>query len=363
MPRKKVSRLPFQVVYVMATMTPETLAWPTHDFLVLPENELAYAGTAALMYPMCDISPRLLYLHGASGSGKTHLIQELMLKFLTESPTERVEYLTASEFVYHLQSLFHDPHAETILDHFFNVSLLIIEDLHTIMEKDFAHYPLASLIDQTLMNGGAVVLSSLHATSQMSGFHPKLVSRCRGGVTGEIKNFQETSRLKLIQHYAELNEIETQPQVWDHLAEQMSGSPREILGAIKHLEALSRIEKSPVKESMLQKLMAHDPGRSQIKMIDIARMVAKDFHVPLKLIRSRSRDQGVLIPRQVIMYLTREYTEMNYGEIGEFFDIKSHTTVIHSCQKLVDRLLGDSALDHQVSQLKNKLQGFHPLPR
>jgi chromosomal replication initiator protein len=97
--------------------------------------------------------------------------------------------------------------------------------------------------------------------------------------------------------------------------------------------------------------------------MDIARTVAKEFKITIKDMRSKARDQEIILPRQVTMFLAREISRMHYTQIAEFFGIKSHTTVMHSCHKLATQLTTDSTLDYQVNQIKQKIQGFDHLPK
>ena len=348
---------------IMATITPETLTWPVHEFLVLPENELAYSAMTALLEPASSIAPHLLYCYGPAGSGKTHLVQELMLAHLQSHPQEKVEYLTAGEFVQQYQHKAAIGQIDSFLRQYHDVQLLVLEDLHTITQKSYAHFSLTNLIDQIQEHGGCVVLTSLISTMNLQMLEPRLISRCRGGMTASLTPLSCESRLQLLKHYGEVLELTFEQGVLPLLAEKQPGSCRELLGGIRHLASLSRIEGLPVNHSMLNKLLQYQPPGVSIKIMDIARTVAKEFKITIKDMRSKARDQEIILPRQVTMFLAREISRMHYTQIAEFFGIKSHTTVMHSCHKLATQLTTDSTLDYQVNQIKQKIQGFDHLPK
>jgi len=49
---------------------------------------------------------------------------------------------------------------------------------------------------------------------------------------------------------------------------------------------------------------------------------------------SESRSPSFVFPRQICMYLIREYTSLSYKDIGAIFRRKDHTTVMHACLKI-----------------------------
>ena len=61
-------------------------------------------------------------------------------------------------------------------------------------------------------------------------------------------------------------------------------------------------------------------------------------------------------PRQVIMFLLREDFHISFPTIGEKLGGRDHTTVIHSCEKVKNDLLGDSVLSQEVHQIRLMLK-------
>ncbi len=51
------------------------------------------------------------------------------------------------------------------------------------------------------------------------------------------------------------------------------------------------------------------------------------------------------------MFIIREITDYSTTEIGLEFGGRDHTTVMHSCQRIEDRMKGDPTLEPTVGEL------------
>jgi chromosomal replication initiator protein len=57
------------------------------------------------------------------------------------------------------------------------------------------------------------------------------------------------------------------------------------------------------------------------------------------------------------MHLARELTGMSLPQIGEVFGGRTHTTVLHGCNKISEALKDDPLLADQVAALRRTLVG------
>jgi len=93
---------------------------------------------------------------------------------------------------------------------------------------------------------------------------------------------------------------------------------------------------------------------SQPALREIAAAAARFFSLKLSEVRSPSRRRPVLTARGVAMYLARQWTDNSLDEIGNYFDGRDHTTVMHSCRKVESLLKTDPAIREAVKQLEMK---------
>jgi chromosomal replication initiator protein len=67
--------------------------------------------------------------------------------------------------------------------------------------------------------------------------------------------------------------------------------------------------------------------------------------------KSKKRSREISIPRQIAMYLCREYTKFSLPDIGRQFGGKDHTTVIFSHKKLTKIINENGSLGKSVKEI------------
>ena len=89
---------------------------------------------------------------------------------------------------------------------------------------------------------------------------------------------------------------------------------------------------------------------------DIMETVCRHFNVPLSAVSSRSRKHELVVARQVSMYLAQKYTKMPASRIGKLVGGRDHSTVIHSCSQVEQRLKVDKAFGSDISSIENSFK-------
>ncbi|MBZ0288532.1 MAG: chromosomal replication initiator protein DnaA, partial [Anaerolineae bacterium] len=59
--------------------------------------------------------------------------------------------------------------------------------------------------------------------------------------------------------------------------------------------------------------------------------------------------------RQVAMYLARELTAYSLPQIGDVFGGRSHTTVLHGCNKVTEMVAADERFRYEIIGLREQL--------
>ena len=86
---------------------------------------------------------------------------------------------------------------------------------------------------------------------------------------------------------------------------------------------------------------------------DILETVCNHFGVTTAAVGSKSRKRELVTARQVSMYLAQKYTKMPAARIGKLVGGRDHSTVLHSCTQVEQRLKTDSAFSAEVSSIEN----------
>lgn len=88
----------------------------------------------------------------------------------------------------------------------------------------------------------------------------------------------------------------------------------------------------------------------------VKRVVCEYFQISEKDLINSRREQKIVRPRQLAMYLCKEMIPgIRYAEIGEQFGKRDHTTVMHACQK-VETNLDDEFYKTSLDNIRERLK-------
>ncbi len=331
-------------------------AFTFDDFVTGSCNDLACASARAVAeFPGGPYNP--LFIHGASGLGKTHLLQAICHAVIAGAKPRRILYLSCESFVNQFIQAVMNGDLEAFRYKYRKVDMLLIDDIQflegkTRTQEEFFH------TFNTLHNGQRqIVISSDRPPSSIATLQDRLLSRFRWGMVTKIDKPCLETRIAILTRKARQRGVELTPEVAQCLAEHIDTNIRELEGAITRVVTYAEVVGRKLDlETVYEALRDLLPARAQVSMQAVLDLVSSDFGVLPKDLQSKRRMQSIVLPRQVGMYLARKNTRMSLEEIGGFFGGRDHSTVLHSIKK-VNRLLGeDSAFAARVERLGGTLE-------
>jgi chromosomal replication initiator protein len=75
----------------------------------------------------------------------------------------------------------------------------------------------------------------------------------------------------------------------------------------------------------------------------------------------KKRNANIALPRQVAMYLSRQYTSASLQEIGETFGGRHHGTVLHACKTLSLRMKNEDQIRQTIAGLAARFDKTEPI--
>ena len=63
----------------------------------------------------------------------------------------------------------------------------------------------------------------------------------------------------------------------------------------------------------------------------------------------------VVQARHISMFLCREMTSCSLLSIGSYFGNRDHSTVIHACKVIEDKITNDNSFANDIKNIKNQL--------
>lgn len=337
------------------------------SFCVGRSNELA-AAAARRVAADREVSYNPLMLHAQVGLGKTHLLQaiahEVQQGVRAGRRPRRILYLTAERFMYRFVAALQSNSALAFKDLLRGIDMLLIDDVQFLqgrtMQAEFGH-----VLNALLDTGRQVIVAADRAPNKLESLDERVRSRLAGGLTVELESLDLDLRkhimgLKVEAAKRRFPQLEVADEVVSYVASEITGSGRDLDGAMTRLLAHNQLTHAPITVELASRTIrdlvnASEPRK--VKIEDIQKIVAKHFNVSRADLLSARRTRTVVRPRQIAMYLAKQLTPRSLPEIGRRFGGRDHTTVLHAVRKVESLMKDDTMIADDVTTLKRMLEG------
>jgi len=313
------------------------------EFVVGQCNALACAA-AKEMSSSTGLSISPLFIHGACGVGKTHLLQAIC-KHAAQVEGSKIRYITAEQFTNEFIASSRCGDFARFRNRYRTLDLLAIDDVHFVASKKKTQEELLHTLDAAGLRGARLVLASDEDPRQIKQLNRALANRFVAGMIAEISRPDRETRKQIIAKLSLVKGISLTEGAIDHLASQAVGSVREIEGVMTRLKAVSGLlmksESSLGIDSVQQVMKTSNNVHTQVSMNDVIEAVCKRAAISSHELRGRSRATTVVFWRSVSAYLGRSMTNMSYPELAQALGRKNHSTVHAAVKRITEELQSD----------------------
>ncbi len=342
----------------------------TFDSFVIGEsNRMAYnmALEVAERPGASELNP--LFIYGRSGVGKTHLMCAIRNYILEQYPNLNVCYIDSMELV----NKYSEAAIEKSVDKqsfknfesfFQQADVLLVDDIQGLQSKPGTLNALFRIFNSMIPKGKQFVFSADRAPRNID-LDERYVSRFNSGATIDIQPPDDETKRNIIRgfikHYRtkEGISIEIPDKVLDYIVENSSSNIRELKSAVTNvIFAIKMSGSEELSEMQIKELLGNHflgGGKRRIT-IDMVQGAVEDFYgVAHKDLVGSTRKRNIARTRQVAIYLCRELSETTLKNIGEAFN-RDHSTVMHSCDMVADRLQEDRNLREELEAIREKIR-------
>lgn len=322
-------------------------------FVVGPFNQLAHAAAKAVAErPGLTYNP--FFIYGATGHGKTHLIQAVGNHFKKSHSNKKVFYVSSERFAVDFINSVQAGRANAFKDQYRQYDVLIMDDIQFMAEKERTQEELFHLFNAMHDNNKQIIFSSDKHPALLPGFQDRLKGRFSAGLIAEIPEPDVESRIAIIRAKMEQIGFSMADEVVNYIAENMRGNIRELEGALNMIVCKSQLKGGSVTLQDVRTLIKHTvrPNRG-LSVEEVVRRIAQYYEIPEKSIYEKTRKKEVVKPRQVIMFVLREEFNISYPSIGDKLGGRDHTTVIHSCEKIKEEVKKNAALEQELDHIRS----------
>jgi chromosomal replication initiator protein len=297
-----------------------------------------------------------LFLYAPPGLGKTHLLHAIGNYVLDYGGGASVRYTTAESFTNHFISALGTKSVEAFKHDYRDADVLLIDDVQFLASKARTEEEFFHTFNALYENGRQLVLTCDRLPRALVSVEQRLRERFEAGLVADIKPPDHATRVTILRKRAAVDNISlTDPTVLELIAERVRDNIRVLEGALIRVVAFHSLTQRPIDRALtLEVLDAMYPARRRAgppSITEVQAIVAAHFRLSVEQLTSPSRASAVSWPRQVAIHLARDLTGASLPVIGRAFGGRNHTTVLHACKRVSERLKTDQRLVDEIATL------------
>ena len=298
------------------------------------------------------------FIYGPSGCGKTHLINAIGVRCKETYPQKRVLYVSARLFqVQFTDSVRHNT-TNDFINFYQSIDVLIVDDIQEWMSAPRTLDTFFHIFDHLFRIGKQIILASDRPPVDLQGVKDRLLTRFACGLIAELEKPNVQLCKDILTAKCRRDGLKIPADVIQYIAETANGSVRDLEGVVNSLMAYSIVYNTNVDMRLAERIIkrAVKVDNHPLTVDEILDKVCRHYNVEQRQVFSKSRKRDYVQVRQVSMYLAQKYTKMPAGRIGQLIGNRDHSTVIHSCNAVEQRLKADQAFQAEISSIENSFK-------
>jgi chromosomal replication initiator protein len=340
-----------------------------NNFVVGRDNRLPHAASLAVAnMPGGIYNP--LYVYGSVGLGKTHLLQAIGNEILKNFPNKIVKYVTAEKFVTEVVEAIGKRYMQKFKDQYRKVDVFLVDDIQFFARKDSSQQEFFHTFNELYEGNKQIVVTSDRQPAELDDLDERLKSRFGMGMVVELLMPDYETRLAILNQKCREAQMIVDPEVLAFIANNVTDSVRALDGVLRQVIAEAQLtDRVPTLKTAAevirrlnkaQKIIGFDIEAKKAEAcarnaMDVMKIVADYYGVDISALTGSDRHIDIIVPRQVCMYLIKNELGESYEKIGSVFGGKNHTTVMHACSKIANKLRNNIRLVRDVNSIKKEM--------
>lgn len=328
------------------------------NFVTGGSNRFAHAASFAVAEaPAQAYNP--LFIYGASGLGKTHLLHAIGHYAMHLYPRIKVLYVSSEEFTNDFINAIQKNKTSEFQDTYRDVDILLVDDIQFLQGKDQTQEAFFHTFNTLHDHNKQVVVTSDLPPKQLTGFEDRMLSRFEWGLLTDIQAPEFETRIAILRKKAENEKMTIPDDVIEFMAARVASNIRELEGTLIRVTAFANLNKQPIDIQLVQTVLKDIVPLGSEKKIDpleIINATADYYKIGIDEIFGSGRQQAVALARQIAMHICREKTNLSLPKIGQLFGNRDHTTVMYATKKISKMMRERRYIYNQVSEIINRVE-------
>ena len=298
------------------------------------------------------------FIYGPSGCGKTHLINAIGVRCKETYHQKRVLYVSARLFqVQFTDSVRHNT-TNDFINFYQSIDVLIVDDIQEWMNSPKTLDTFFHIFNHLFRCGKQIILASDRPPVDLEGMKDRLLTRFACGLIAELEKPNVQLCIDILNAKCRRDGLKIPAEVIQFIAETANGSVRDLEGVVNSLMAYSIVYNSNIDMRLAERIIkrAVKIDNHPLTIDEIMEKVCNHYGVSQQSAFGKSRKRNYVQVRQVSMYLAQKHTKMPASRIGQLIGGRDHSTVIHSCNTIEQRLKVDKAFLDEISSIENSFK-------
>lgn len=327
-------------------------------FVIGASNRFAHAAALSVAEaPARSYNP--LFVHGAAGLGKTHLLHAIGNYVLHNFPGRKVRYVSTETFMNDFVEAIRSNSTSAFKRRYRECDVLLVDDIQFMEKKEGLQEEFFHTFNSLYAASSQIVITSDRPPKSIATLEDRLRSRFLSGLITDVQPPELETRIAILRSKAEIERVDIASGILEFIATHVQANIRELEGALIRVCAFASLNKSHLTLDLAQQVLA-DVITAEDRRITpqlILESTAEFFGFTVEELRGPNRRRPLVTARQVGMYVFRELTDFSYPAIGREFGGRDHTTVMHAQEKISKLMKERRQIYDQVTELLVAIRG------
>jgi chromosomal replication initiator protein len=312
------------------------------SFVIGPGNRLAHSAALAVA-EMPGEAYNPLFLYGAPGLGKTHLLGAIAAYMRERDPSIQVHHVTAEAFTREFVAALRRSGTEAFKHRYRGLDALLIDDVQFLEDKPQTEEEFFHTFNALYEAGSQIVLSGDRPPQALSRLAERLRDRFEWGLCAELSQPDLRTRLAVLTRLAaeavpELSH-EDAAALLREIAACAPANVRRLEGALTRVIAFASVMGLPPTPELARQVLASlseagEPSRIRPESVEaVQEAVCAVLHLSRDELLSGGRKPAVVRARQLAIYVARLRLSLSLNELARAFG-RDRATVLHSLRAI-----------------------------
>ena len=274
-------------------------------------------------------------------------------------PDYKIVYVTSEKFTNDFINSVREKDMHAFRQLYRKADVLLVDDIQFFAKKEQTQEEFFHTFNELYNLNKQIVIASDRKPKDLLTLEERLKTRFEQGLVIDISVPSYETRVAILQNKAMLKGVTISEDIISYIADNIQTNIRELEGALTKIISISQISNSEITMELAErelKAFLEDDTRKKYSSQKIIEKVCSYYSITKDEIIGKSKIKNIAFARQVAMYLCKNMTRMNYGEIAKDFGGRDRTTALHNIEKIRVELKTNQLLQEEIEYIMKDIQ-------